>query len=120
MTNKANTLTEDDDLIARRKSLEAKLAKREAVEAAKANRGPSAAAGYAIAFRLSTEFISAIAVGAVLGYGLDWVLGTSPLLMIVFFLLGFVAGVLNVLRSAGLIQSPQVGKRPPERGDDNP
>jgi ATP synthase protein I len=39
------------------------------------------------------------------------------LFLILLFLLGFVAGVLNVLRSAGLIQSPQVGKRPPERGD---
>ena len=113
-------MNEDDDLIARRRSLQEKLTEREAAEAAekvKAGRGPSAAAGYAIAFRLSTEFVSAIAVGAVIGYGLDWLLGTSPWLMIVFFLLGFVAGVLNVLRSAGLIQSPQVGKRPPERGD---
>lgn len=110
-------MNEDDDLISRRRSLQEKLTEREAAEAAKAGRGPSAAAGYAIAFRLSTEFVSAIAVGGFIGYGLDWLLGTSPWLMIVFFLLGFVAGVLNVLRSAGLIQSPQVGKRPPEHGD---
>ena len=66
------------------------------------------------------EFISAIAVGVVLGFALDWLLGTKPWLLILFLMLGFAAGVLNVLRSAGLIQSPQVGKRPPGHGDDSP
>ncbi len=71
-------------------------------------------AGYAAAFRLSTEFISAVAVGFGLGYLADWALGTTPWLMIVLLLPGFAAGVVNVLRSAGLIQTPQVGKRPPD------
>lgn len=109
---------EDKDLKARRESLSKQIAAHEATEARKTEaRRQSAAAGYAAAFRLSTEFVSAIFVGAAIGYGLDYLLGTSPFLTILFFLLGFVAGVLNVLRSAGLIQSPQVGKRPPERGD---
>jgi len=111
-------VNEDEDLDARRESLQRRLAEHEAREERENRRGPSAAAGDAVAFRLSTEFVSAIAVGGLIGYGLDWALGTLPLFLIVFFLLGFVAGVLNVLRSAGLIQSPQVGKRPPERGDD--
>ena len=57
--------------------------------------------GFGNAFKLSSEFISAILVGTVIGYGLDWLLGTLPFAMIFFLLLGFVAGVLNVLRSAG-------------------
>ena len=56
--------------------------------------------GYGHAFRLSSEFISAILVGLVIGYGLDALLGIRPWAMIVFLLLGFVAGVMNVLRAA--------------------
>lgn len=56
--------------------------------------------GYAQAFRLSSEFISAILVGLAIGYGLDLVFGTSPIAMIVLLILGFVAGVRNVLRAA--------------------
>ncbi|GAB5376695.1 MAG: AtpZ/AtpI family protein [Acuticoccus sp.] len=109
---------DEKDLKARRESLSQQIAAHEATEARKTEaKRQSAAAGYAAAFRLSTEFVSAIFVGAAIGYGLDYLLGSSPFLTILFFFLGFVAGVLNVLRSSGLIQSPQVGKRPPERGD---
>ncbi len=61
----------------------------------------SAKDGYGNAFKLSSEFISAILVGAILGYGIDWLVGTTPWAMIVFLLLGFVAGVMNVLRASG-------------------
>src|SRR5438876_3249057 len=57
-------------------------------------------------FRLSTEFVAAVVVGAAIGWLLDRWLGISPWGMIVFLLLGFAAGVLNVMRSAGLIASP--------------
>ena len=57
--------------------------------------------GFGTAFKLSSEFISAILVGAAIGYGLDWLVGTSPWAMILFLLLGFVAGVMNVLRASG-------------------
>ena len=45
-------------------------------------------------------------VGAGIGWLLDRWLGISPWGLIVFLLLGFAAGVLNVMRSAGLIASP--------------
>lgn len=102
-----------DDTDARRQRLREQLAAHEAAETAERERqSRNSLVGYAAAFRLSTEFLSAIAVGAIIGFGLDWGLGTTPWLLVVFTLLGFVAGILNVLRSAGLIQSPQVGKRP--------
>ena len=66
----------------------------------------SAKAGYGNAFRLSSEFISAILVGATIGYGIDWLAGTLPWGMIVFLMLGFVAGILNVLRASGEISGP--------------
>ena len=55
----------------------------------------------AIGFRLSSELIAGVVVGALLGWGFDRLLSTSPFGLIVFVLLGFVAGVLNVIRSAG-------------------
>lgn len=109
----------ENDLEARRARLRETLGAHEA-EAAKQEQAASQSsmAGYAAAFRMSTDFIAGVAVGALLGFGFDWLLGTSPWLLILFLLLGFAAGVLNVLRSAGLIQQPQGGKRPPvDKGD---
>ncbi len=56
--------------------------------------------GLALGMRLSVEFIAGVAVGAGLGYTLDRFLGTSPWLMVLFLLLGGVAGVFNAYRAA--------------------
>jgi ATP synthase protein I len=53
-------------------------------------------------FRLSTELVAGVLVGAGLGWLLDRWLGTSPWGLIVFLMLGFAAGVLNVMRAAGV------------------
>jgi ATP synthase protein I len=53
-------------------------------------------------FRLSTELVAGVLAGAGLGWLIDRWLGTSPWGLIVLLLLGFAAGVLNVMRSAGL------------------
>ena len=59
------------------------------------------ARGMALGFRLSSELIAGVVVGAAFGWGFDRLLSTSPFGLIVFFLLGFIAGVVNVVRSAG-------------------
>jgi ATP synthase protein I len=66
---------------------------------------PSGANASALArgFRLSTELVAGVLVGAAIGWLLDRLLGISPWGMIVFLLLGFAAGVLNVMRAAGVI-----------------
>ena len=64
------------------------------------------ASGYARGFRLSSELVAGVVVGAGIGWLLDRWLGISPWGLIVFLLLGFAAGVLNVMRSAGLIAGP--------------
>lgn len=56
--------------------------------------------GLSRGLRLGSEFIAAILVGAGMGYLLDLWLKTSPWLMLVMLLVGFAAGVLNVVRSA--------------------
>jgi ATP synthase protein I len=55
-------------------------------------------------FRLSTELVAGVLVGAAIGWLLDRWLGISPWGMIVFLLLGFAAGVLNVMRAAGVVR----------------
>jgi len=61
------------------------------------------ASGYAKGFRLSSELVAGVLVGAGLGWLIDRLLGISPWGLIVFLLLGFAAGVLNVMRSAGVV-----------------
>jgi ATP synthase protein I len=63
---------------------------------------PSNASAMARGFRLSTELVAGVFVGAVLGWFLDRALGISPWGLIVLVLLGFAAGVLNVIRGAGV------------------
>ena len=55
--------------------------------------------GMGRAFRLASEFIAAIVVGGALGFGVDWLFKTQPWGMIIFILLGFAAGVLNIIRA---------------------
>lgn len=100
----------DDDLARRSRDLDAALAARRASRAeAEGGARTGGSAGYAQALRLSSEFIAGVAVGGALGWFVDRVAGTSPWGLIVLLLLGFVAGVLNVLRSAGLVA--EVGRR---------
>jgi F0F1-type ATP synthase assembly protein I len=47
------------------------------------------------------SFVLAIVLGAWFGYLLDGWFGTSPWFFLLFFALGFVAGVVNVYRTAG-------------------
>lgn len=66
-------------------------------------------AGFARGFRLSSELVAGVIVGAVIGWSLDHWLGISPWGMIVFLLVGFVAGVVNVMRAAGVM--PEAGAK---------
>jgi ATP synthase protein I len=66
----------------------------------------SRASAMAVGLRLSSELVAGVVVGTILGWGLDRLLPTSPWGLIVFMLLGFVAGVINVMRSAGVGKTP--------------
>ncbi len=95
----------DDDLDRRKRELGAALATRRPAESRAGDEGDrtSATAGFGNALRLSSEFIAGILVGAALGWLFDYAAGTSPWGLIVLLLLGFGAGVLNVMRSAGVV-----------------
>ena len=92
----------DESLEARRRTLDAELAaRREAIAGSTVEKKP--AEGFALAVKLSSEFVAGVIVGALIGYLADRFLGTEPWGLIIFLLLGFCAGVLNVLRSTGAV-----------------
>jgi ATP synthase protein I len=61
------------------------------------------ASAMAVGLRLSSELVAGVLAGAGLGWGFDRLLSTSPWGLIVFLLLGFIAGVINVMRTAGVM-----------------
>ncbi len=61
-------------------------------------------------WRMVIELVSGLAIGAAIGYGLDVLMGTLPLALVVFTLLGFVAGVKVMLRTAREIQDKNAGR----------
>ena len=56
------------------------------------------------AFKMSTELVSAVVVGTIIGFILDKTFGTKPWLILIFFFVGVVAGILNVFKSAKKMQ----------------
>jgi ATP synthase protein I len=53
---------------------------------------------WGIGLRVGVEMVAALIVAVAIGYGLDRLFGTKPILTAVFVLLGGAAGVLNVWR----------------------
>ena len=111
--------TDEAALSARLRRLGDRLGRQRPGEPSETHRGrPGAdASGYARGFRLSSELVGGVLVGAGIGWALDKLLGISPWGLMVFLLLGFAAGVVNVVRAAGV--APEPGWRAPSdsRGD---
>lgn len=61
--------------------------------------GETGGDGLGLAWRIGLELVSALIVGVGIGYMLDRWLGTKPWLLILFFVLGSAAGLLNVFRA---------------------
>jgi len=62
--------------------------------------GMSGARGGEMAWRMVIELVCGMGIGLAIGYGLDVIFGTKPVLMIIFVLLGFAAGIKTMLRTA--------------------
>ncbi|HSG56785.1 MAG TPA: AtpZ/AtpI family protein [Paracoccaceae bacterium] len=65
-----------------------------------------------LAWRMVLELVIGMALGCFIGYGLDAFLGTLPIFLMIFALLGFAAGIRTMMRSA------QEVKRGPKRPED--
>lgn len=59
----------------------------------------SATSAWSLGMKAASEFVTAVVVGAAIGWGLDRLLHTRPAFTVVFFLLGVAAGVLGVIRA---------------------
>lgn len=57
-----------------------------------------------LAWRMVVELVVGLGIGFGIGFGLDALLGTQPWFMVVFVILGFIAGVKTMIRSAHEIQ----------------
>tara|TARA_B100000700_G_scaffold281601_1_gene332454 strand:+ start:110 stop:385 length:276 start_codon:yes stop_codon:yes gene_type:complete len=66
------------------------------------NKKPASSIG--TAFKMSTELVSAVAVGTIIGFILDKTFGTKPWLILIFFFVGVIAGIMNVVKSAKNMQ----------------
>ena len=55
---------------------------------------------FGLAMRITTDLMSGVIIGGIMGWSFDKLFGTSPWLLIVFFILGVAAGISNVIRTA--------------------
>jgi ATP synthase protein I len=90
---------QDDPFRERLKRLEERIEAAQKPGRAETGRGRRTVDGSALGWRMVTELLTGIALGLALGYGLDSLLGTLPLFLVVFVLLGFAAGVRTMMRS---------------------
>ena len=104
----------DGDLSGRLERLGAELdAKR---PSAPLGKGPDAtqsgrSSAIGLAFRLSAEFVAGVLAGGILGWLVDRMVGTAPWGLIVCLILGFAAGMLNLLRATGAAKPVRPGGR---------
>ncbi len=69
------------------------------------------------AWQMVTELVAGIVIGLGIGLGLDAFLGTKPIMLVLFILLGFVAGVRVMMRTAADVQRKQAEKSAEEKRD---
>ncbi|MDO5646858.1 AtpZ/AtpI family protein [Paracoccus sp. (in: a-proteobacteria)] len=86
---------------ARLRDLEKRLA-----ELARTPDAPGIGAKYEqanLAWRMVTELVTGLGLGLAIGYGLDYLFGTKPFLMVLFIFFGLAAGVKTMMRTASEI-----------------
>ncbi|MCL4768341.1 MAG: AtpZ/AtpI family protein [Hyphomicrobiaceae bacterium] len=80
------------------------------LEQVKARRAPqldNSARGAALgqAFKIAIELVVGVVFGGLVGWALDRYLGSAPWLLVLFLVLGFAAGIMNVVRTARRMQA---------------
>ncbi|MEM6658189.1 MAG: AtpZ/AtpI family protein [Pseudomonadota bacterium] len=108
----------DDDQKQRMAQLETKI---DAAKKAKAPkpRADADVSGGELAWRMVIEMVSGLGIGFGIGYGLDSLLGTIPIFLVLFTLLGLVAGVKVMLRSAKEVQEKQAAADAADKDERN-
>lgn len=80
-------------------------------------RGDEHFSGAQHAWRMVIELVSGLGIGFVIGYGLDSLIGTTPLFLVIFILLGFIAGIKVMMRSANELQEQQLAEAEDDKKD---
>jgi len=109
------------DISARLQDLDSRLSaeKKQTAQAEKSSAQYRGAADYSKGYRLASEFVAGVLVGAAVGYGLDRLFNTLPLFLIIFLLAGFGAGIVNMSRAANRTPpTPDELARMPKPADD--
>ena len=109
------------DISARLNELSSRLAteKNQALQQETASKQYQGASDYSKGYRLISEFVAGVLVGGLVGFGLDKLLGTLPLFLIIFLLVGFGAGILNMSRAANrTAPTAEELAKMPKPGDD--
>ena len=96
--------TDNADLSSRLKSLDARISQAsvQRAESEPRERPKSDSSAIGQAFRYSAEFVSGVIAGGIVGWLIDHLFGVSPWGLIICIILGFCAGMLNLLRAAGV------------------
>ena len=80
-----------------------KIAKNK-IKSKKSTKSNESSSSMGSAFKMSTELVSAVVVGTIIGFILDNWFGTKPWLILIFFFVGVIAGIMNVIKSAKKMQ----------------
>ena len=80
-----------------------KIAKNKA-KSRKSSKSEESSSSMGTAFKMSTELVAAVVVGTIIGFILDNWFGTKPWLILIFFFVGVIAGIMNVFKSAKRMQ----------------
>ncbi|NVO57512.1 AtpZ/AtpI family protein [Rhodobacteraceae bacterium B1Z28] len=106
----------DDDQKQRMAQLEAKIAATKKAQKPE-TRADANYSGGELAWRMVIEMVSGLGIGFGIGYGLDSLLGTLPIFLVLFTLLGLVAGVKVMLRSAQQAQEKQTAAKAADKDE---
>ena len=106
----------DDRETDRLKALEERIAKAKGANAPKPHMDEHYSRAQ-LAWRMVIELVAGLLIGFGIGYGLDTLFGTMPIFLVLFTLLGFVAGVKTMVRSAQEIQEKQLAEAAAKKED---
>jgi ATP synthase protein I len=111
----------DPDHRARLRDLEARIEALKTPKGAKSHTDEHYSQAH-LAWRMVIELVAGLLIGFGIGYGLDRLLGTLPIFLVLFTLLGLAAGIKVMIRSAQEIQQKQMaeaaGEQPTDKGGD--
>lgn len=106
----------DDPQDDRLKALERRIEAARQSRAPEEKKGENKYSGAELAWRMVIELTTGLAIGLGIGYGLDTLIGTMPLFLILFTGFGFAAGVKVMLRTAKSVQVDTPGDGSADEG----